>query len=173
MREEVSFFVPGIPKPAGSKRGFVLQRPGMKPRAIITDDCKTSKDWKADVKAFARQRVTNVILPLHGPLVLDVLFVMPRPKSHYRTGRHASELRPDAPLFHTSKPDATKLLRCVEDAMTGIIWNDDAQVSQQAVAKMYGPQPGASIKVRHCIFDNPPSETRVRQAEAINQGVAT
>ena len=35
--QEISFWVPGIPKPAGSKRGFVNRKTG---GVIITDACK-------------------------------------------------------------------------------------------------------------------------------------
>ncbi len=72
-----------------------------------------------------------------GPLKLELSFRLPRPKSHYRTGKHSDELRPDSPTFHTSKPDTTKLIRGVEDACTGLIWKDDAQIAIQHAVKVY------------------------------------
>lgn len=135
-----TFFVPGTPKPGGSKRAFII-----KGRAILTDASgKAGKDWRGDVKVFARGRIDK---PLAGALTLKVDFHMPRPKSHYRTGKHAGVLRDDAPVWHTSKPDATKLLRSLEDALTGIAWADDSQIAVQAVSKVYSETPGASVTV--------------------------
>jgi Holliday junction resolvase RusA-like endonuclease len=39
-------------------------------------------------------------------------------------------------------PDATKLLRGLEDALTGVVWHDDAQIVSQHVEKRYalGPE---------------------------------
>lgn len=134
----IQFFVPGVPKPAGSKRAFMN---AWTKKIVVTDDCKKSGDWKGDVKAFAFPH--RPAAPLTGPLRLTVRFVMPRPKSHFLK----SGLRPDAPACHTSKPDATKLLRCIEDALTSLLWVDDAQISWQEVTKSYGLLPGAFVEV--------------------------
>lgn len=50
-------------------------------------------------------------------------------------------------VIHTVKPDATKLWRSTEDALTGIAWRDDAQISVQVVEKRYGSQSGALIQI--------------------------
>lgn len=135
----VSFFVPGIPAPGGSKRHIG--------NGIMVDDAKRNVPWRESVGAEA-YRAMDGRHPLHGALELVVVFAMPRPKAHYRTGKHAGELKGTAPAWHTSKPDATKLLRAVEDAMTGIVWRDDAQVCFQRVSKCYAPTAGAHVEVR-------------------------
>jgi Holliday junction resolvase RusA-like endonuclease len=142
----------GIPRPGGSKRSFVPGlRQGMsfdprKHRPIIVDDCKKNKEWRQDVKDAADK--VKPEQPLHGPLLVVCVFYMPRIKAHYRTGKNAGLLRPDAPLLHTTKPDATKLWRSTEDALTGIIWRDDAQIAHQVIVKRYtSEQPGAEIKI--------------------------
>lgn len=132
----IEFTVIGDPKPAGSKRAFVLKSTG---RAIIADACTKSKDWKATVQAAALDAYQGD--PIDGPIAATILFVMRRPKSHYRKN---GELKPDAPHYHTSKPDATKLWRCAEDALTGIAWRDDAQVVMQQIEKVY-ERPGHRI----------------------------
>ena len=73
---------------------------------------------------------------------------MPRLKGHYGTGKNAGTLKPSAPLFHTSKPDLDKLVRCIKDALTGIAWKDDAQVSLVCATKVYDEQPGARISIK-------------------------
>lgn len=143
MIEPITFFVPGIPKPAGSKRAFII-----KGRAIITDANPKARDWKIDVQHAARsiaERMEGNVL--RCPIKLVVHFVLPRPKSHYRTGKNAAILRPDAPHRHAIKPDTTKLLRGLEDALTGMLWADDAQIALQVTGKDYGDFPGASVTI--------------------------
>lgn len=141
----ISFMVHGTPKPAGSKRAFALKKGGVYTgRTVVVDDCKKSRDWKTDVQFSARSNYTGA--PLSGPLLMRLTFYIERPKSHFGTGKNAGSLKKDAPLYPTSKPDATKLCRAVEDALTHIIWVDDAQVVSQEILKRYG-KPGVHIYV--------------------------
>lgn len=134
----INFFVPGIPRPGGSKRAFF--RPGMKYPAI-TDDCAGNRDWKATVKDFATRAHSGP--PLEGPLRLCIVFRVLRPKGHFG----AKGLRPSAPIYPTVKPDVTKLLRSTEDACTGVLWRDDAQVVEQTASKVYSDTTGADITI--------------------------
>ena len=138
----IEFFVPGIPKPGGSKRAFYNKK--LK-RAMVVDACAKTKDWKASVQAFAITAFQGSLF--RGPVSLSVEFRMPRPKAHYRTGKHAGELRDDAPYWHTTRPDRTKLLRSTEDALKGVLWGDDCQVCAGEVFKVYSETPGALIRV--------------------------
>lgn len=135
------FFVPGVPQPAGSKRAFTVTKPDGKIGVRVEDDAKRGKPWRVAVAWAAKAAHQGV--PLEGPLVLSVIFTMPRPKGHF--GKRG--LRPSAPAFPTVKPDATKLLRCLEDACTGILWRDDAQIVHQIVRKRYGAAIGAAVSV--------------------------
>lgn len=82
-----------------------------------------------------------------GPLDLHVAFFFPRPQSHYRTGKNAHELKPSAPSWHTSKPDADKLLRAIGDSLTGVVARDDSQFAHVEAFKYYG-SPCAVVTVR-------------------------
>lgn len=158
------FFVEGEPRPAGSKTPTAVRRPGApnackgcgivmiplpggkrRPLINVRDDADNG-DWKKAVK-WEAQRAYGGVPPTDATLSLNVEFVMPRPGYHFRTGRFAGELRDDAPHWHTCKPDATKLLRCLEDALTGILWVDDAQIVRQKVTKRYGKVAGAIVEV--------------------------
>lgn len=132
----VSFVVYGIAQPAGSKRGFVKAG-----RVVITDASAKSRPWKAQVSDAAAQASDGPLLA--GPLTLTVDFYLPRPKGHIGV----KGVRPSAPAYPIVKPDTTKLLRAVEDALTGIVWRDDAQVVEQTVRKMYGEPARAEISV--------------------------
>jgi len=139
---EVSFFVPGTPRPGGSKTAFPTKSGKI---ALVDASGKAGRSWRSDVKVFAKQAYSGP--PMDGPVCLRLAFRMPRPKSHYRTGKRAGELRDGAPFWHTSKPDLTKLVRSVEDALTGILWRDDAQIGEQIVDKQYAREIGVLITV--------------------------
>jgi crossover junction endodeoxyribonuclease RusA len=89
---------------------------------------------------------------LAGALSGEVTFALPRPRGHYRTGRHHDELRPGAPAWPTSRPDLDKLLRAICDALTAAgAWADDAQLVTLATTKVYAADPtrvGARITLR-------------------------
>lgn len=134
----VSFTVAGTPAPGGSKTAFRTASG----RTVVVDACKRNRSWRGSVAAAAASAMTGR-QPLFGPLYLTVLIYMPRPKSHYRR----DELRADAPYWHEVRPDATKLLRAIEDAMTGIVWVDDSQVVRQWVEKRYAGSGGPCVLV--------------------------
>jgi Holliday junction resolvase RusA-like endonuclease len=77
-----------------------------------------------------------------------MLFVFPRPKSHYGTGRNAGTLKPGAPLYHASRPDRDKLERAINDALKiAGIFKDDSQNAAGGSKKIYGARPGCRITV--------------------------
>lgn len=132
---QISFRVYGTPKPGGSKRGFLNRHTG---RVQIVETCDNA-DWKTSVRLAAVEAMKGKGL-LQGPLSLTILFYVPRPKSHF--GKKG--LKKHAPGYSMKLPDATKLLRSTEDAMTGIVWHDDAQVATQYVEKRYAVWHGMS-----------------------------
>lgn len=140
----VQLVVLGRPQPAGSKRAFKHRHTG---RVMVVDDAKHSRPWKQQVGHEALAQLQGRPL-LEGPLELTVTFVLARPRGHYRTGRNQHLLRGQAPRFPTVKPDATKLLRAVEDALTGIVWRDDAQIVDQHAHKRYGSPERVEITVK-------------------------
>lgn len=146
MIEPIIFFVAGKPEPCGSKRAWVLKGGAHAGRAIITDANSKAKPWQQTVKFEAMRAYTGD--PLTSPIQLRVTFTLLRPKSHYRSGKNSHLLKDGAPAYPTSKPDATKLLRGVEDALTSITWVDDAQIVSQHVFKVYGLRQGAQIEIR-------------------------
>ena len=139
----VGFTVAGKPQTAGSKRAFANKKTG---KIIVTDDNPKGRPWRADVQAAARRAIELTEL-LQCPLVLEVVFYFVRPKSHYGTGKNANILKASAPTSHKTKPDTTKLLRAIEDALTGVLWRDDSQVCYQVASKAYAEFPSAAVWV--------------------------
>jgi Holliday junction resolvase RusA-like endonuclease len=136
----IRFFVPGKAEPGGSKRAFVIGG-----RAIITDANKNAKSWKDRVASVAGDIYSGPLLAI--PLSVEMVFIITRPKGHYRTGKNAHLLRDNAPQYPTSKPDALKLARSTEDALTGILWKDDSLTVDLTTRKRFGDKPGAWVTV--------------------------
>lgn len=130
----VSFTVHGTAATAGSKRGFYNRKDG---RVIVTDDNTRSRPWKAQVADAAARALSNPDGPLRGPLLLELTFWVRRPKGHFGTGRNADKIKPGAPSHPIVKPDLLKLARAVEDALTGIVYGDDAQIVTEVLQKAY------------------------------------
>jgi Holliday junction resolvase RusA-like endonuclease len=125
----IAFFVEGRPSPGGSKRYVGHSKAG---RAVLIDmGGKHTKDWRAAVAVAAR--IAHRCAALEGPVMLTIIFWMKRPRRHF----NKMGIREDAPTWHTSAPDSTKLTRSTEDAMKGITWGDDAQVVKQHIEKRY------------------------------------
>ena len=138
----VSFTVLGRAQPVGSKKQVTNPKTG---KSYVIDDAKGSRPWKQEVAATALQYRPSELLA--GPVELQLVFFVARPKSHYGTGRNAAVVKPSAPVFPITRPDCTKLVRCVEDALTNVIWRDDAQVVHQVAGKRYGTPERCEITI--------------------------
>lgn len=138
----ICFFADGTPK--GQPRARAFARNGH----VRMYDPGTAEGWKGQVAAAAREHLPPA--PLTGPLYVELSFYIPRPKSHYRTGKNAHLLREDAPKWCTAKPDVDNFAKAVLDALTVLrVWEDDAQVADCRTRKLYATeQTGCQITVR-------------------------
>lgn len=105
----------------------------------VVDANPKSKDWKSYVKLQASQQWQGGLL--QGPLQVTFLFLVSRPQGHYGTGRNAGKLKDSAPRYPAKKPDLLKLARGVEDALTGSVYGDDAQIVEEILRKRYVRRP--------------------------------
>ena len=131
MRTE-SFFVPGEPKTKGS---WIPIRRGR--HMTVIPDNKKSKNWEKVVAGYALAKWGN--RPEAGPVSIEMTFHLTRPRSHYGTGRNQDTIKassPAEPIGHNTG-DIDKLTRCVLDALTGIVYKDDSQVTCNQAQKMY------------------------------------
>lgn len=141
----IEFWVAGEPKAQGRPRAFAMKM-GNKYSARVFNPT-TAEGWKSAIALAGKLHMPAV--PLEGPLRVDAFFVFNRPKSHYRTGRNAHELRESAPEWHTSKPDRDNLDKAVLDALKTLgFFKDDSQVCDGVPQKKYGMHPGVLIRIR-------------------------
>jgi len=82
------------------------------------------------------------------------IFYQPRPQSHYTSTGKLSKQGIETP-WPNVKPDTTKFVRAVEDALTGIVWVDDAIIVQQSARKEYGIPPRVEITIEELL---PPAQ---------------
>lgn len=141
MFAPIRFFVPGHPACAGSKKYVHIGG-----RIKLIDDCSRNKVWRQAVRREANKAYPFDLLI--EPVVLGLEFTFIRPKGHFFRRKSGVVLRPDAPLYPDVAPDLTKLVRAVEDALTGVIWRDDCRVVGQSNLKVYGEVQGARIVIK-------------------------
>ena len=129
-RRTCSFFVPGIPIAKGS--GSRVRRKDGTPGPYVDQaDMKTKTRraggltrWQRKISIYARDAYKEDEL-LDEPLGVQFTFTFPRPK----------RARFDTPAV---KPDLGKLARAVEDALTGVVYRDDALIVWESLRKSYG-----------------------------------
>lgn len=142
MVNKISFTVLGRPQPQGSMKGFVLPgKDGKKPRAILTSDNTKMKPYRQQVgwaalSARAGAGYSGLFAEKQVAVSVEMKFYFEKPKS-------VSKKR----LHMVVKPDADKISRSTIDAMTGILFADDAQIIQLSASKYYGLPERAEITV--------------------------
>ena len=103
-------------------RAFVVRG-----RPVVTSDNSKLRPYRNEVSRCAIQQVADrPLFPKHVPVVLEVAFYFRKPESVAKKRTR-----------HVVKPDLSKLLRAVEDALTGIVYHDDAQIVEAHIGKYY------------------------------------
>ena len=136
------FVIFGNPAPAGSKRAVPHASTG---KVVTMHANKRTAPWMRQVKQVVGAGYDGSLLD--GPVILEMDFFRARPKSHFGTGRNAAKIKPSAPLYPTSAPDALKLGRAIEDALKGIVYRDDALVIAPIARKWYGTPERAEVRI--------------------------
>jgi Holliday junction resolvase RusA-like endonuclease len=120
------------PKPQGRPR---FARAG---KFVRTYDPPESRAYKDAVRDAIKLQC-----PTYYPdqaIYVSIWFHMPRPKR--------LRLRPNIP--HIKRPDVDNLAKAILDALTGVLWRDDAQICRLHIDKRYTDDdynPGIDIEV--------------------------
>jgi Holliday junction resolvase RusA-like endonuclease len=127
----------GSPVPQGRPRATVIAG-----HAHVYER-REDKAWKETVRAqvlatldLGEEEEWEVPALLVGPVVVRLTFFMPRPKS-----------LPKRVVHHVKRPDCDNLAKSVKDALRGLVYRDDAQVTSIWIRKQYDPRPGVDIVV--------------------------
>ncbi len=122
----IKFSVPGEPATKGSVRPGVSSAG----KPYLRQDNKNEKSWRQSVgfAALAGKRLAGLgVILLTGPVAVHIICNLIKPPSVHR----------DLPSV---RPDVDKITRSALDAMTGILYVDDAQVTELRIKKRYGPE---------------------------------
>ena len=135
----ISFIIKGKPK--------ALKRHRSTRKGIMYDPSKKDKQeiWMQIAKNKPKQ-------PLKGQIYLKLIFYMPRPKNHYRTGKYKHLLK-DRFIdveHHIAKPDIDNLIKMIADTIQGkrrIIY-DDSQICRLQAEKLYSKKPRTEVVIQ-------------------------
>ncbi|WP_225423555.1 RusA family crossover junction endodeoxyribonuclease [Levilactobacillus suantsaii] len=106
-------------------------------------DPKRSRDYKRFVGQEAKMKYHGPLLR-NDPLKVDVKVyrhVQRSVSKVERTRRISGEHRPIV------KPDASNYLKLIEDALTGIVWEDDNLITDVSCSKYYSDEPRIEVTV--------------------------
>jgi Holliday junction resolvase RusA-like endonuclease len=137
--------IPGEPVAQGRGRVGIVKLKTGGTRGTIHDPAK-SKSWKAEVK-FAMQRSVGgdkIAMP-SGPIAVVLVLRFAGSTSDHR------KTKPAEWRWRSKKPDASNVLKGIEDAGNGILWTDDSQIVDVRVLKTdaaQGDQPRCDLYVR-------------------------
>jgi Holliday junction resolvase RusA-like endonuclease len=135
VREEMKLVVYVKPQPQGSSRAFVVNG-----RAVVTSANKNLKPYRQELTETAKVVMGEREKPFakkHEPVAVFMVFYLERPESVPKKRRE--------PVV---KPDLSKLIRSTEDALTGLMYHDDAQIVRLVCNKYYGSPERVEIVVQ-------------------------
>lgn len=125
----ITYEIPGKPIP--------LQRPRMCGKFVYDPQKKEKKEYREKI-----EKLRDAIFPCSTPMKLIVEYHMPIPKSYSQKRSLECEKQP-----HVKKPDLSNLIKFTEDALNGLLWKDDAYISEIAAKKIYSKEPKTVFKI--------------------------
>lgn len=138
---EYSFFVPGTPTGKGRPRFSVVQG------RVVAYTPKSTKDVEKMVAKEFRALKTN-----HGPesgnVKIFITAVFDIPKSYTKAKR---ELALAGKIYPTKKPDIDNITKLVMDALNGLAYYDDSQVTVIHAVKRYSMSPSDPPGIHVCV----------------------
>lgn len=109
-------------------------------------DVKKVAEYKALLGMLARQKakVKRYQKP-KGAFTVSFTFVRSIPKSFTKKQR---EMALNYELLPSKKPDLSNYLKSAEDALNGILWDDDNAIVQEQQMKVFGIKPKVIVEIR-------------------------
>jgi Holliday junction resolvase RusA-like endonuclease len=83
------------------------------------------------------------IKPIEGPVLVDIMFYMPIPKTSKIQARNMA----NGAILPIKRPDVDNLAYLITNAMKGIFYEDDSQIVDLLLHKRYGEQTKTVVKV--------------------------
>lgn len=137
----VTFKVDGKPVPKARARHFIH---GTRLRTYTPEKTRT---YESLIKESAKQAMGSSE-PLNTPVSLYLYIRVPIPASATKKRLEAIAKGDEKPI---KKPDASNILKSIEDGMNGVVYRDDSQIVNIHVTKVYSSQAGVDICVKECL----------------------
>lgn len=138
----IRIVVPGDPKGAGRGKARAIKGEDGKHKAMVYTP-ENTRTMGGIIRMFAVDAMAGRA-PLECPIDLRIGAYRAIPPS-WSKKKQAAALA--GAIFPTSKPDNTNILR-YEDALSKIVWRDDAQITDTTIRKRYSDRPRLVIEVR-------------------------
>ena len=142
MSDALKFTVEGVPIPQGSMKAMLHKHSHFP--IMISDNAKL-RGWRKTVAQLAGLEMRKrdyIQIGKNVPVRLILDFYFDKPKSVKMIDK-------------VTKPDLDKLIRSCGDSMTGIVYEDDSQVTEIVARKLYGSPARVEIEVQEA--DSPPT----------------
>ncbi len=141
MSMMITFKVDG--DPVGKQRARYAKRGNF----VQTYTPDKTRNYESLIKEAAIQAMgSNEIL--ETPVNLYLYIRAPIPQSLPKKRLEACLNGLEKPI---KKPDASNVLKSVEDAMNGVVYKDDSQIVNIHVTKVYSSQSGIDVCVKECL----------------------
>jgi Holliday junction resolvase RusA-like endonuclease len=129
--------------PVGKQRARYVKR-GNFVQAYTPEKTRT---YETLIRESAKQAMGESE-PLETPVSLYLYIRVPIPASATKKRLQAISDGTEKPI---RKPDASNILKSVEDGMNSVIYKDDSQIVNIHVTKVYSSVPGVDICVKECL----------------------
>lgn len=133
--KEITVTIPG--KPIGKGR------PRTTKTGITYTPAKT-RQWERTASILAKSEMA-LSRPISRPVEVFIVLSFSIPASWSRK-RRSKALAGD--IGHTTKPDADNAAKAALDALSGIVYRDDSQITDLIVRKRYSETPQVQVTVR-------------------------
>jgi len=137
----VTFKVDG--NPVGKQRARYVKRGNF----VQTYTPEKTRTYESLIKDAAIEAMGSSE-PLETPVTLYLYIRVPMPKSCSKKRIEACLNGSEQPI---KKPDASNILKSVEDGMNSVVYKDDSQIVNIHVTKVYSSQAGVDICVKECL----------------------
>ena len=138
---ELRVFIPGEPCAQGRPR---FSTAGGFARAY---DPAKSRNYKAYVKAVCAEEAQKQgwLFNTDLPLRVEIIAGLSIPSSKSKKWKQAAIDGIEKP---TKKPDVDNIVKTVTDALSGVIYKDDKQITRLVVGKIYSERPGVALVIK-------------------------
>jgi Holliday junction resolvase RusA-like endonuclease len=144
IKTNISFLIPGDPVSKNRPRFFARAIHGKIQSGVYKDQEDQEGYFK---QMIAKQLPANFEI-CKGPVFLEIICNLARPKSHFGTGRNAELIKKSAPMLPQNNKDWDNYGKFVSDCLNKIVYQDDRQVVSGKVEIFYAKIACTIVKIR-------------------------